>query len=251
MKVFKSESLVDYATYTFNYANYCVKENQADIPTIYEQGFLPYSNDLSLTKEVFYMARSLRVDLARFTPSSENRRVGRKIEDLHIQLEVLDYDSFEKNAAFKDFCFDYASKRFSNPITRERLNYILSNKSIKKLFYFHIDNKPVGYVIAISHNKTLHYWFAFFSLDYTEYSIGKWMMFSVINWAKEHEYQAVYLGTCYGRKSLYKVRDFKGIAFWDGNEWNQDVKLLKIKCKTDDDFKQDAFKQNPNNFLEY
>ena len=43
----------------------------------------------------------------------------------------------------------------------------------------------------------------------------------------------VYLGTCYGKKALYKVRDFKGIEFYDGNEWNDNVKVLKKLCKKD------------------
>ncbi len=245
MKIFKSESLVDYSTYTFNYANYCIKESQNELPTIYEAGFLPYSNDITLQEEVFYMARSLRVELERFNASSENRRVARKIAELDITLEVLDYNIFEKTSEFEDFCFDYASQRFSNAITRDRLSYILNAKSIQKIFHFYSKAKTLGYVIAITEGNTLHYWFAFFSLEYPKYALGKWMMYSVINWAKENAYDYVYLGTCYGEKSLYKVRDFKGLAFWNGNGWNQDVKLLKQKCKTDNIKKADDFKNHP------
>jgi arginine-tRNA-protein transferase len=249
MKVFKSESLVDYSSYTFNYANYCLKESQEDIPAIYNQGFLPYSNDLKLQEEIFYMARSLRVDLDRFTSSSENRRVDRKIEVLNIAFEVLDYARFKRTETFKTFCLDYASQRFSDTISPERLDYIFASKSISKIFHFYIDSKSVGYVIAIAVGNTLHYWFAFFSLDFPKYSLGKWMMYSVINWAKENNYDYAYLGTCYGEKSLYKVRDFKGLSFWDGNSWNQDAKLLKLKCKTDTQAKADEFKQDTDLFL--
>jgi len=55
--------------------------------------------------------------------------------------------------------------------------------------------------------------------------------------------------TIYGEKSLYKVRDFKGLSFWDGNTWNQDTKLLKSKCKTDAQPKADDFKQDTDLFL--
>jgi len=44
MKIFRSESLADYKTYTFNYAVYCRQENSNETTEIYRQGFLPYSN---------------------------------------------------------------------------------------------------------------------------------------------------------------------------------------------------------------
>ena len=76
------------------------------------------------------------------------------------------------------------------------------------------------------------------------------MMFSVIDWASEQGFDYVYLGTCYGEKSLYKVRDFKGLSFYDGNQWSDDMKLLKLKCKSDNAFTNDAFKQDTDLFLE-
>jgi arginine-tRNA-protein transferase len=76
------------------------------------------------------------------------------------------------------------------------------------------------------------------------------MMFSVIKWAADNNLEHVYLGTCYGEKSLYKVRDFKGLRFFDGNKWNDDMKLLKRKCKSDKSFVGDVFKQDTDLFLE-
>jgi hypothetical protein len=51
-------------------------------------------------------------------------------------------------------------------------------------------------------------------------------------------------------KSLYKVRDFKGLAFFDGNKWNNDMQFLKSKCKSDHEFISDDFKQDTDLFLE-
>jgi arginine-tRNA-protein transferase len=251
MKIFRSESFVDYSTYTFNYAIYCIKENQQEIPEIYDKGFLPYSNDTELQQETYYLARSLRVDLANFSDSSENRRVLKKIADQEPDFKVIPITEFAiDDKKFQDFCFHFASQRFSEPLSHKRLQYILKNKSISHVFEFSMQQKVVGHVITIVENETLHYWFAFFELDFQEYSLGKWMMFSVINWAKENNLQYVYLGTCYGEKSLYKVRDFKGLTFYDGNQWNSDMKLLKVKCKTDKEFTKDYFKQDTDFFLE-
>ena len=250
MKIFKSESFVDYSSYTFNYAIYCMKESQKEIPEIYEKGFLPYSNDTNLDQETYYLARSLRVELKDFTPSSENRRVEKKIAHLRPDFNLIDLVDFDINeVGFQNFCMDFATKRFSEQISRERLNYILNTKSISHIFEFLLEDKKVGYVISIIENGTLHYWFAFFSLEYQEYSLGKWIMQSVIQWAAKNKLDYVYLGTCYGEKSLYKVRDFKGLSFFDGNKWNKDVKLLKLKCKTDSEFIHDDFKQDSDLFI--
>ncbi len=251
MKIFRSESFVDYKTYTFNYATYCIKEDPSELPEIYALGFLPYSNDVNLKAETFYLARSLRVDLSAFKESSENRRVERKIETLQPSFEVLPIGDFNVNdPEFKSYCLDFASKRFSEPLSKERLDYIMQSPSISHIFKFKIDQKTVGYVIGIIEQGSLHYWFAFFDLDLHAYALGKWMMFSVIKWAFEQKLNYVYLGTCYGEKSLYKVRDFKGLCYFDGNQWDYDMKALKQKCKSDKSFSSDAFKQDTDLFIE-
>ncbi len=251
MKIFRSESFVDYSSYTFNYATYCIKEKQLEIPEIYSKGFLPYSNNTDLKYETYYLARSLRVDLNRFKETSENRRVVKNIANFNPSIKIPSICDFDvDNKDFQNFCLAYAEKRFSEPIDLARLQYILNTKSISFFFEFEIDNKKVGYVIAIIEGNTLHYWFSFYDLEYQKYSLGKFMMFSVIDWAKKNNLEYVYLGTCYGEKSLYKVRDFKGLSFFDGNNWNQDMKLLKHKCKTDAKFTTDYFKQDTDLFLE-
>ena len=251
MKIFRSESFVDYKTYTFNYATYCIKEEQQELPEIYALGFLPYSNNIHLKEETYYLARSLRIDLSLFKESSENRRVARKMEDLNPTFEVVPVKDFNlKDNSFKAYCLDFANKRFSEPISSERLDYIMSAKSISHIFHFKIAEKTVGYVVSIIENGTLHYWFAFFDLTYQNYALGKWMMFSVIKWAFDQQMNYVYLGTCYGEKSLYKVRDFKGLSYFDGNIWDTNIKTLKKKCKSDHEFITDEFKQDTDLFLE-
>jgi len=251
MKIFRSESYVDYKTYTFNYATYCIKEDQSEIPQIYAQGFLPYSNKVDLMHDTYYLARSLRVELSQFKESSENRRVARKIEALSPSFRVIPIAEFNvDNPEFKAYCLDFAAARFSDKISMERLNYILHAKSISHVFEFVIQDKKVGYVISIVEQGTLHYWFAFFDLNLQEYALGKWMMFSVIKWAHEQNLSYVYLGTCYGEKSLYKVRDFKGLSYFNGNFWDRDMKNLKAKCKQDHTFATDEFKQDTDLFLE-
>lgn len=246
MKIFFSESNNDYSSYTFNYAVYAVKEVESDLPEIYDGGFLPYSSDPSLILETYYLARSLRVDLSKFTDTSENRRVHRKMEHLDIQVEAIPKETLISQPNFFDFCLAYAKERFSNNAMDEaRLGYILGRESANTILAFTHNGKAIGYVLAIIHNSFFHYWYAFFDTTLLkEYPIGKWIMWRTLHWAKEEELKHVYLGTCYGKSALYKARDFKGLEFFDGMQWNSDVKLLKSLCKSDEAVKEkDRFKE--------
>lgn len=256
MKIFFSENQPDYTTYTFNYAIYCVKEAQSELPAIYAQGFLPYTGNLTINKDIFYLARSLRVDIARFKDSSENRRINRKVAPLEIEVRLQKKEDLDmEDPVFLDFCMNYATERFSgNAMTKERLAYVLSRETGSHVLTFYSGAKIYGYVFAAVEGNMLHYWFAFFDQTYLKsHSLGKWMMWKTISWAQEQGLAHVYLGTCYGKHSLYKVRDHKGLEFYDGLSWNADMDRLKHLCKTDSEsIDRDRFKllDNQNVFLD-
>lgn len=256
MKIFLSENTVDYTTYTFNYAIYCVKESMGELSDIYEKGFLPYSADLRIEKDIFYLARSLRVDTERFEDSSENRRINRAVAPLGVELEVIPKDKFNlQDPNFKAFCERYINERIGDDnMSTERLDYILSREIGTHIFRFYNIEKELGYVFGVMNNDMLHYWFAFFDTEYMRsHSLGKWIMWRTIRWAADNNKKHVYLGTAYKNSALYKIRDHKGLAFYDGSGWNTDVNLLKNWCKTDEEPKpSDRFKtlELPNEFID-
>ena len=245
MKIFRSESLVDYRTYTFNYAVYCRQDETAETDKIYRSGFLPYSNSLELKQPHHYLARSLRVVLDNFVPTSENRRIAKKMTELQPDIIIWQKKDFDNNENFRKFCLDYAAIRFDGAMPSKRFEYIYKWPYFSHIFEFKdVNQKVLGYVFAVMTNNILHYWFSFYDLQYSRLGLGKWMMFKIIEWAKEQGLKEVYLGTCYGTKAMYKMRDFKGLEYFDGNTWNPDMKKLKQKCKTDDNFVVDDFKQS-------
>ncbi len=255
MKLFFSENKVDYQTYTFDYAVYCLKETQHELAAIYAKGFLPYTGDLRIEGDIFYLARSLRVNLSNFEDTSENRRVARLVEPLEIQLNVIEKADFDlNNDVFLNFCKNYISERIGDEsMSFERLQFILNKETTTHFFEFKNQEKILGYVLACMEGEMLHYWFAFFDTDYMRsHSLGKWMMWRVIRWAKENGLKNAYLGTAYKTSALYKIRDHKGLEFFDGSHWNNDMKKLKTLCETDlEPKKVDFFKtlENPNDFL--
>ncbi len=236
MRIFFSEFNSNYTTYTFGYAVYAITESELEIEEAYQQGFLPYSSDLSIKEEIFYLCRSVRIALARFVDSSENRRVDRKFDDLKVEINLLNKSDLVDNKEFVDFCLSYAEERFvGGTMSRERLNYVLARQNGNAFLEFKVDGRILAYVLIGINGKSLHYWYSFF--DYTllgELPVGKWVMWKTIRWAMEKELSYVYLGTCYKEKALYKVRDFKGVEFFVGErEWSSDVNLLKKLCKED------------------
>ncbi len=256
MRIFYSENNVDYSTYTFNYAIYAKKESQEELNMLYDKGFLPYTGNTSVQSELFYLARSLRVNLETFDDTSENRRVNRLIEPLDINVDVIPKSDFDlTDPVFKAFCENYINERIGEDnMSLERWDYILSQETGTHFFRFSNGDQVFGYVLAAITEEMVHYWFAFFDTEYMRtHSLGKWMMWRVIRWSKENHRKFVYLGTAYKPAALYKIRDHKGLEFWDGRQWNTDVKILKDWCQTDLEAKSaDRFKllSEPNDFLD-
>jgi arginine-tRNA-protein transferase len=237
MQIVFSEYHAEYTTYTFSYAVYCLQEHPEEIAEIYARGFLPYTGDLAIRDNIFYLARSVRIDLSRFKDSSENRRINRKAQELEMTLSVTEKSAIDLEAPdVVSFCTAYAAERFSGGnMKADRLRYVLERDTLTHILTFRSHDKILGYVFAFLDQDILHYWYAFFELAYlTSHSLGKWMMWRTVRWAKDQGLRYVYLGTCYGKKALYKVRDHKGAEFFDGIGWSPDIKLLKSLCTTDD-----------------
>jgi arginine-tRNA-protein transferase len=128
-----------------------------------------------------------------------------------------------------------------------RLNYIFGRQNGTHFFKFNDkEGKLIGYVLTGIHGGLLHYWFSYFDTSIMmQYPVGKWMMWKLICWAKENGLEHVYLGTCYGEKALYKVRDFNAVSFFDGEGWNPELEELKKRCKNDlNTLEMDRFKLN-------
>ena len=254
MKVFFSEYQKNYETYTFGYAVYAIQEKEDQLSSVYSSGFLPYAGPSEYLsdkprQEIYYLARSLRVNLSNFNVSSENRRIAKKAEPFQIKFSIDDKESVMDNEHFSSFCKQYAAERFKGGDMNEaRWNYILQRKCGTHVFTFSIENNIIGYVLAGIDDEMLHYYYSFFDTNYMDkFPIGKYMMATVIEWAKNQNKMHVYLGTCYGPHSLYKARDFKGTEFFDGEKWNTEIARLKTWCKSEDEeLESDRYKLESN-----
>ncbi|GAA5221635.1 hypothetical protein [Membranihabitans marinus] len=258
MKIFYSEFVKDYSSYTFSYAPYAIYEPSVDFSEIYANGFLPYTGNIELNHYLYYMARSIRISLKDFAPSSENRRVGRKFEAYTFEKTLTPIADFDiENEEFLKFCSDYGAARFKGgAMPVDRLLYILRSPLLTHILTYSYEGENLGYIFLCKDDKMMHYWFSFFSLtEFSDLPLGKYLMLETILYGQEQSLDYCYLGTCYGQHSLYKVRDFKAVEYSEGQVWSSDVKTLKLRCKADDEaVVLDAFKKKDadeaNRFLE-
>jgi len=231
MKIFFEEYKTNYEEYAFGYKAWAEMERKEEIGAIYEMGFLPYSGE-SDRKNLFYLARSLRVDLKKFKPNSENKRISKKI-NLDLKREAIPIDEFNiKDDNFLDFCNKYFKGRHGiNILKNGKFERILNLNILSHIVkYTNNEGEIVGYVFLASDKKMTHFWFSFYDLIYVRRYFGLWMMLNEILEAQKQKKEFMYLGTCYGEKALYKT-NFDFIQWWTGEEWSEDKKLLKTKAR--------------------
>ena len=190
MKLIFKESSVDYNQYNFGYSMYAILDSLKEIESIFNKGFLPFSNDLNSSLEKYYLARSLRINTSLYERISENNRVIRKVDEkLDISYKILDKSEFKHSREFKNFCLNYSKERFSNkPLSRERLDLILIRENYNKIFIFYRNNNPIGYVLTYTNANIIHYWFSFYDTKFMkDFSLGKYIMEQVIFYAKNQK----------------------------------------------------------------
>lgn len=224
MKTWKEEYSHDYSHYKFGYTSYAQLEHGDKLTDIYCKGFLPMSQSNTAEKQ-FYEARSFRVPLETFAPTSENRRVLRQWTQ-HPERVLTPASQFDfADQKFQNLCKTYL-KNVLHIDEQEKLSNILKANLITDVVTYINDDEIQGYVLLIQDAAMTHYWFSFYTLTQIKKSFGVYMIMREIQAAKDSKKQHIYLGTCYGAKGRYKT-NFKPFEYWDGAQWTQGEKKLK------------------------
>ena len=203
-------------------------------------------------KGVMHRTRSVRIDLNKFTLSSENRRVLKKVEALSlngIALPLAEYD-FRIGKLAKDF---YEDKFGPGIMSAQKIKEMLTdgNKSNFNLILGYTiygiigdaDSKtpisttpeipphfPVGYTICYSNALLLHYSYPFYDLAATPKDTGLGMMTMAIEDAKKTGMKYIYLGSLQRPTDTYKLQ-FEGLEWFDGKKWSGDIESVKNLLK--------------------
>jgi arginyl-tRNA--protein-N-Asp/Glu arginylyltransferase len=231
MKLLFSEFAPDYSQYRYPYVVWAVPEPGETPADLYASGFHPASPDLRR----FTLCRHLRVPLASWTSTSENRRILRKGGGM--TLDLLNREAFEFTAERQARWLAFAEERFGAGImTSERLEGLMTRGVVTHLLVCRDEgdgNREVGCVLMyLEPPRMAHYYYAFYDLKHTNRSLGLFLMTAAIRFFQDAGFGHLYLGTCYSERALYKTQ-FEGLEFFDGMAWSTNIDHLKFLVRRD------------------
>ena len=166
--------------------------------------------------------RSMRIDLNKFELSSENRRILRKTEA--IKSEVCD-------VPYKNYSWKIGKLAKDGTFSANKIKELLTTKhNFNKLLAYSFNDEIVGYTICFESDDILHYSYPFYDLKPNTYNLipnlGMSMMLNAILYAKQMNKQYIYLGSAQRPGDTYKIQ-FKGLEWFDGEKWSEDLEELK------------------------
>ena len=230
MKLLFSEHKADYAHYIFPYAIWGIPEAGETPAHFFDHGFLPSSREL----DRFYLCRHVRINLRKYKPSSENRRVLRKGNG--ISATLVPRTEFDYTPARREFYKTYSDIKFGkDTMTYERLDSLFDGKITSHLLLFHEEGNgdEIGAVtLYLEPGRMAYYYYAFYDLKYYSRNLGMYMMTRAVELFSGEGYDFIYLGSCYSANALYKTQ-FSGAQFFNGVQWSDDLAELKYLIKRD------------------
>src|SRR3989338_33675 len=201
--------------------------SDSNINSLYNQGYL----FTRVGKDVMNQTRSVRVDLNKFTLTSENRRVLRKTEDIRLKTYDLPIEDYNWNIGkiAKDF---YETKFGEGTFSANKARELLTTKHNFNILLKYQDTKilDIGYCVCYQNKEMLHYSYPFYILRPTSYTLnpntGLGMMLKAIIYAKNSGKKYIYLGSAQRPTDTYKLQ-FEGLEWFDGKERKRNTKELK------------------------
>lgn len=226
MKVLFSEFAPDYSRYLYPYVVLAIPEAGETPADLYEAGFHPASPGL----DRFTLCRHLRLPLPGFLPSSENRRILRRVS--HLTLQLVPRRDFEDTSERRAGWLAFAEQRFGPGVMpASRLAGLMEGRGISHLLIARDPtrgDREVGQVLLyLEPPRMAHYYYAFYERENPNPSLGLGLMTRAIGFFQQAGYRHLYLGTCYSRRALYKTR-FRGIEFFNGRQWSTDLRQLRF-----------------------
>ncbi len=199
--------------------------NTEAIEKAYGTGFVA----TRINKDVFQQTRSLRINLASFDLTSENRRVLKKTEGVEMHIHPLPFAGYDWSIGKlgKDF---YTEKFGDGTFSANKIKELLTDKAksnFNRLLTFSFEKKIIGYAICLETSELLHYSYPFYDLNTTVPNLGLGMMLRAMLHAKDNGKKYIYLGSFQRPTDTYKLQ-FKGLEWFDGKEWQTNTDQLKI-----------------------
>jgi leucyl-tRNA---protein transferase len=237
VKRWLQEHAVDYARYAFAYTVFGEWLPGDDLADVWNGGFLPYSADPTEPRHLFYMARSLRLPLARYAPGKQRRYQLRQTPFADWQAVIRPLPAYDSQLGIelRSDAHAWMTARFGAPyLSDARLAYIWHKPWASHLLEVTGPQGRVGWALLAVSGADVHYWFAFYNpAAPAGTSPGQVVLSLFLATARNAGLRYAYLGTCYAPKGRYKVQGLADFAFWDGNQWCADRAALTAAWQRD------------------
>lgn len=204
-----------------------------NISDMYEHGYV----FTRIGKGTVQQTRSVRIDLGKFELSSENKRILNRIYGVELKKITLpipddDYD-FKIGKLAKDF---YQTKfGIGGIMSAQKVKEVLTDSSksnFNTLLGYSSGSDILGYAICYENDNVLHYSYPFYDLNTSPKDMGLGMMTLAIQMAKDSGKKYIYLGSLQRPNDTYKLQ-FKGLEWFDGEKWSDDLGEVKKILATD------------------
>lgn len=230
MKLVFSETRSDYGRYFYPYVIWALPEPGERPADFFARGFLPGSPQL----DRYYLCRNLRLPLAGWRPSSENRRILRK--GTGWSVELVPRSAFDFTPARRTAWKAFADARFgADVMSFPRLDGLMAGPVISHLLHFTepATGRELGTALLYVDEPDLaYYYYAFYDLTHRDRNLGMFMMTRAVQFFADRGVAHLHLGTCYSERARYKTR-FDGIEFFNGFRWSTDLAELKFMIRRD------------------
>ncbi|MFW6354034.1 MAG: GNAT family N-acetyltransferase [Verrucomicrobiota bacterium] len=238
MRIFFREAGVDYRRYAFPYQVLAEVSPGEDLAAAYASGFLPASHDPAERRLLFYLARSLRLDLSRLVLAKKRRYLQRRGAEAGLRLSLETKVAFldRARADWQETVLAWVEARAQPSfLSPARLAFLLDRPFLREVGVVRAGDQWVGLVLLPAGPGWAHYWFAFYDPAWQpERSLGKWILGETARQLTDGGAQHLYVGTCYGARAHYKFQGFEdGAEFFDGEQWSADRAALTQRLAGD------------------
>jgi len=197
--------------------------SEKNISDMYGRGYVFTRIGLGTMHET----RSVRIDLHKFTANSENRRILRKGESVHISKHPIPFADYDWKIA--KLAKDFYDKKTDNAFSANKIKQIITSKqNFNTLLIFSVENIPQGYAICYENSNMIHYSYPFYDLENASKDMGLIMMNKAIEYAKVSGLSYIYLGSLQRSGDIYKLQ-FEGLEWFNGTDWSCDIEKAKIE----------------------
>ncbi|MEN9524064.1 MAG: hypothetical protein RL536_133 [Candidatus Parcubacteria bacterium] len=198
--------------------------SEKNISQLYSRGYL----FTRLGKGAMHLTRNVRINLNKFTLSSENRRILKKVDGVNFELATIPYAGYEWSIGklAKDFYETKFGPGIMSAIKVKELLTSAEKSNFNSLILYTKDGLIEGYAICYSNKDILHYSYPFYDLSTSSKDMGLGMMILAIEYAKKVGMKYIYLGSLQRPTDTYKLQ-FEGLEWFDGKNWSDDQEKVR------------------------